>query len=210
MLDEIFKNIDEDKRKRIINSAFEEFSKNGFKKASTNEIVKNAKVSKGILFHYFGNKQGLYDKLIEYALDLIIDSLEEGINWEESDFFLRAKRAVIIKASMTNRFPYIYEFLMKVFEGMKIEEVQLKTMSHSAELMNKTYTHNIDFTLFKDNLDMTVTMNIIKWTFEKMGADAWGKSLNQGTPLDVELLNGQSDTYIKALRRAFYKNEMED
>ncbi len=206
-MDEIFKNVDEDKRARIINCSFEEFGKNGFKKASTNNIVKNAKVSKGILFHYFGNKQGLYEKLTEYALNLINDSLEDGINWDESDFFLRAKRAVIIKASLTNRYPYIYEFLMVVFQGMKMEEIQLKAMSYSAELVNKTYTHNIDFTLFKADLDMTVTMNIIKWTFEKMSADAWEKSLVEGTPLDIERMGKDADIYIDALRKAFYKEE---
>lgn len=208
-MDEIFKNVDEEKRERIINCSFEEFAKNGFKKASTNNIVKNAKVSKGILFHYFGNKQGLYDKLIEYALNIINASLEDGINWDESDFFLRVKRVVIIKASMTNRYPYIYEFLMVVFQGMKLEEIQLKAMSYSAELVNKTYTHNIDLTLFKADLDMTVTMNIIRWTFEKMSVDAWNKSLVEGTPLEIERMNTDTDTYINALRKAFYKDEME-
>lgn len=58
---EIFKNIDEEKRGRIINSALEEFSKNSFDKASTNIIVKNAGISKGSLFHYFKNKQELYE-----------------------------------------------------------------------------------------------------------------------------------------------------
>ena len=56
-MEKIFKNIDIEKRDRIINSALEEFSKNRFEKASTNNIVKNANISKGLLFHYFANKK---------------------------------------------------------------------------------------------------------------------------------------------------------
>ena len=52
-MDEILKKMDQDKRERIINSSLEEFSKNKFEKASTNTIVKNANISKGLLFRVF-------------------------------------------------------------------------------------------------------------------------------------------------------------
>ena len=39
-MNEILKNMDAEKRDRIINAALEEFAKNGFDKASTNNIVK--------------------------------------------------------------------------------------------------------------------------------------------------------------------------
>jgi AcrR family transcriptional regulator len=44
-MEEILKNMGEEKRNRIINSALEEFSKNSFEKASTNNIVKKAGIS---------------------------------------------------------------------------------------------------------------------------------------------------------------------
>ena len=45
--------MDEEKKQKIINASIEEFSK-GYSLASTNEIVRKAGVSKGLLFHYFG------------------------------------------------------------------------------------------------------------------------------------------------------------
>ena len=64
-MDEILKNIDAEKRDRIINSAIDEFAMYPYEKASTNNIVKNAGISKGLLFHYFENKQELVQHLPE-------------------------------------------------------------------------------------------------------------------------------------------------
>jgi len=207
-MDEIFKNVEAEKRERIINSALEEFSKNGFEKASTNEIVKNANISKGSLFHYFGNKQQLFDKLIEFVVELINDSISNTINWEESDFFLRVKEVVLIKASMTNRYPYIYDFFTVIFEGKSIKEMKTIAGKQTGELSQKIYTHNIDFSLFKDGIDLTITMNIIQWTFEKFSEEAWEKSKNQGVTLDMKGISEESDAYINALRKAFYKKQV--
>ena len=57
--------VDVEKRDKIINSALKEFSINTFQKASTNTIVEDAGISKGLLFHYFGSKEKLY-KYLEY------------------------------------------------------------------------------------------------------------------------------------------------
>ncbi|KNY27519.1 TetR/AcrR family transcriptional regulator [Pseudobacteroides cellulosolvens] len=65
-----FEGLPEDKRKLIIDACMEEFAQNGYEKASTNTIVKNAGISKGILFHYFGNKKNLYLYILDYAVEL--------------------------------------------------------------------------------------------------------------------------------------------
>ncbi len=49
-----------DKQDRIMNAALKVFSKSNYKHASTDVIIKEADISKGLLFHYFTNKAGLY------------------------------------------------------------------------------------------------------------------------------------------------------
>ena len=49
-----------EKQDRIINAALQVFAVNGYRHASTDEIVRIAGISKGLLFHYFGSKLGLY------------------------------------------------------------------------------------------------------------------------------------------------------
>lgn len=49
----------------LLDAAIEEFSKKKFEDASLNDILKNANMSKGSLYHNFGDKFGLYLSLID-------------------------------------------------------------------------------------------------------------------------------------------------
>ncbi|WP_054655335.1 TetR/AcrR family transcriptional regulator [Secundilactobacillus silagei] len=51
---------DPDKVDRIMKSATRIFAKNGYLQAKTADIAKDAEVSKGIVFRYFGDKGHLY------------------------------------------------------------------------------------------------------------------------------------------------------
>lgn len=48
------------KKEELFNAALKEFSEQGFQNASLNNILKQAKVSKGVFYHYFENKDALY------------------------------------------------------------------------------------------------------------------------------------------------------
>lgn len=81
-------------KERIINIALEEFAQNGYQSASTNVICKKAKVSKGLLYHYYGSKENLYLSVLRYFIDKfkesitihIKDSNKKGIDYI-SDYF---------------------------------------------------------------------------------------------------------------------------
>ena len=62
-----FLNLKPEKQERILEAAIKEFADKGFEKASTNEIVKEAGISKGILFHYFQNKKKLFLFVFDYC-----------------------------------------------------------------------------------------------------------------------------------------------
>src|SRR5690625_4958553 len=83
-----FHKLTSEKQKQIINAAMKEFVQNGFDKASTNEIVKLANISKGSLFNYFKSKKDLYAYLIDYSVQ-IINQIVEKIDLDEADIFKR-------------------------------------------------------------------------------------------------------------------------
>jgi Transcriptional regulator len=66
-----FEKLDEEKRLNILRSALSVFADKGYQDASTNKIVEGADISKGTLFYYFKNKEGLYYYLIDYSLEII-------------------------------------------------------------------------------------------------------------------------------------------
>ena len=61
--------MEEEKRERLIMEALKEFSK-GYAYANMDEIVKRAGISKGLLFHYFGTKKGVFLFLLKYTLNI--------------------------------------------------------------------------------------------------------------------------------------------
>jgi TetR/AcrR family transcriptional regulator len=97
-----FMTMAEEKRERIIEAALQEFLK-GYMAASTDAIVKEAGISKGLLFHYFGSKRGLFLFLIKYALDATV-SASENIISESNDFLENLRIISQVKADMTK--PY--------------------------------------------------------------------------------------------------------
>ncbi|MGL5328035.1 MAG: TetR/AcrR family transcriptional regulator [Peptostreptococcaceae bacterium] len=56
-------------KEKIIKVAIEEFAVNGYKSASTNSICKSAKVSKGLLYHYYSTKENLYLSSLRHVID---------------------------------------------------------------------------------------------------------------------------------------------
>ena len=62
-----FFDLKREKQDRMINASLKVFAENGYRHASTDEIVKDAGISKGLLFHYFTSKMGLYEFLFDYS-----------------------------------------------------------------------------------------------------------------------------------------------
>lgn len=66
---------------KILNSALKEFNEKDYNQASLNNICKIGKISKGIIYHYFDDKDDLYlacvqdcyDKIISYYNDHELD-----------------------------------------------------------------------------------------------------------------------------------------
>lgn len=204
-MDEIFNNINPEKRDRIINSALEEFCKNRYEKASTNNIVKNANISKGLLYHYFTSKKKLYEFLEIFVIKTIAKTIDEKVDWNESDFFKRLKRIVIVKLEITNSYPHIYDFAMVMYENKSIEEVKKISERFSPDILHRTYHYNIDYSKFRDDMDKEKVISVIRWTFEKYGEQFVRQSNLTNDDIDYKHIEKEIDEYIEILRNAFYK-----
>lgn len=204
-LEDIFKNIDPEKRDRIINSALEEFSKNSFDKASTNNIVKNAGISKGLLYHYFTNKKSLYEHLEVFAVKTMINAITEKLDWEESDLFARIKEIVLIKMKVTVTYPSLIPFSKVMYENKSIDEIKKMVENYTPDLFNQVYNQNIDFTLFKDNVDIKRAIKMTQWTMEKLGEEFVTNLISSNSEVDYDGLIEEIDEYLKMLKEAFYK-----
>lgn len=67
-----------EKQNTIFLAAAKEFATKGYEKASTNNIVKDAGIGKGMLFYYFGSKLDLYIAVLK-QLQVELGNLVEGM-----------------------------------------------------------------------------------------------------------------------------------
>ena len=83
-----FFNLSEEKRKRLIDAAMEEFSEKSLNQASINTIIKNACVSRGSFYQYFENKEDLFFYIMKLVKTDSQRLFIEEIKKADGDLFL--------------------------------------------------------------------------------------------------------------------------
>jgi len=160
-----FLSLESIKRERILNAAMTEFLY-GFKKASTDNIVREAGISKGLLFHYFGTKERLYNFLIDYAVDIVKHEYLDMINIGQPDVLDSIWQSSLLKKDLSIRFPHIFDFLTNAYVEAKNEGASNINLDRFTK-MSASVIANIyacaDTSLFKEDIDPKVAMNIIGW-----------------------------------------------
>jgi TetR/AcrR family transcriptional regulator len=201
-----FYTLEPEKQERIINAAFKEFARNGYEKASTNEIIQAAKISKGSLFKYFNSKKDLYLFLLDYVIE-IVDAIYAEMDWNETDIFARFRKMGLIKFKIMKRLPQAFDFLKTIAHEDAIE------VKSEIDKMSKYFIENgfariykdIDLTKFRDDIDLDKTLNIINWTILSF-AEQQRNKLNSFEDITIEQLK-EWDGYFAIMKCCFYKKE---
>ena len=200
--------LEDEKRERIINAAIKEFALKGYQNASTNEIVKEAGISKGLLFHYFSNKKTLYLFLYEYCMDILLNEVFSKIDLRHEDIFQRLRRSAVVKFGIYKRFPQIYKFALSVVQEENPEVRQeisdrVKTLKDSGYLK---FFDDIDTSKFREDIDTSKAINLIIWSMDGFANNLLAKlnvlNLNEET---VEKWITEWDKYSNILEKCFYK-----
>ncbi|PKM71662.1 MAG: TetR family transcriptional regulator [Firmicutes bacterium HGW-Firmicutes-16] len=205
-----FMNLDEEKRERIINAALEEFAKKGYDNASTNEIVKSANISKGLLFHYFGSKKGLFLFLVDYVINIFVDGFYSRINFDETDILKRWGQIALLKIELIQKHPDLYGFLLTSFSDDS-KEIKKDVENIDKSVVVDAYEKllvNIDTSVFKNDMDAKKVMEIIIWVTQGFGNSIMEKlkmDPNFKSTFDMSSAVAEFDGYMKLLRCAFYK-----
>lgn len=197
--------INNEKINRIINSAFEEFSKNSFEKASTNVIVKDAGISRGLLYHYFKDKKDLFDFLVYFSMKMTAENMEKNIDWQETDFLGRIRQGLAASWELNLIYPYWIDFYSQISDAKELKKIRDIYEKYYPGLKNKIYRHNIDFSKIKEGVDIEKMINVVKFTLRGIGKKYWEETRSKGLELDIDVCIKESDEYIEFFRNLFYK-----
>ena len=111
-----FFDLKKEKQDRMINACLKVFAKNCYDHASTDEMVKEAQISKGLLFHYFESKLGLYEFLFDYCAKYMMletSSLGKAV---EKDYFVVYAQLLDVKTQVAKTYPYMEFFLQNAYK----------------------------------------------------------------------------------------------
>lgn len=202
--------IEPEKQERIINAAMKEFL-GGFKKASTDVIVRDAGISKGLLFHYFGTKENLYDFLIDYAIGIVMKEYLDLINMRQKDIFDSIWQMSLLKQDLSQRFPAIFNFLSCVYLDAKACPAKVR-LNRFKEMQTKKFAdiyEHCDRSLFRDDVDPQKAISLIQWALhgwadsktDLMSPETVGEEMKEKYDLYLEEMR----KYLDILRKCFYK-----
>ena len=202
--------LEEEKRERILNAAMREFLA-GFKNASTDNIVREAGISKGLLFHYFGTKEKLYNFLVDYAVDTVKTDFIDLVNVHQKDILDSIWQLSLLKQDLSRRFPTIFEFLVRVYVDDKDcpAKAQLERLHQIRSQMLQDVLSRCDRSLFRDDIPSDKAIEIIMMALDgflqqktnQLGKDSASEMAAENYDKYLEELKG----YLDIFRQVFYK-----
>ena len=185
-------------REDILNAAIEVFGRVGYAAASTNEIVKRANVSKGLLFHHFTNKEKLYTACQLHVIDKYSQFMTDYIDLSSADFFDRVLSNLRIKMEFGRRNPEFLALINRAWfaegeEGVltrkAAEEYVVKNVPGS---MFGVFFEGIDKGLFKEGIELEKV-----FSFSRMALEASWAQYSKKHQNNVGAMTAGMDDYIK-------------
>lgn len=202
-----FMKLDLDKQKNIIEAAMREFAENGYEKASTNRIVKEAGIGKGTLFYYFKNKEDLYHYVLNACLDNVFDELLAKVDTTETDFIERLKQIAQVKAAYHLEYPYDLSLLGSAFlqDDAPIPEDARQKYEKMIRLQETMIYDNIDHSVFRSDLDPEKAFRLIQWTLYGYQEELTQRLKQQDlSSIDLTPYWEEFYGYIDELKKVFY------
>jgi len=99
------------KQQKIIQASLAEFAEHGYDLASTNRIVQQAGISKGVLFKYFRDKEALFLYVCGLSMQHYFDTMPKEPADSLADF---VQRTTLHKMRFLRESPRTYQLLVRV------------------------------------------------------------------------------------------------
>ena len=205
-----FMALDASKRGRILNAAMKEF-RYGYKKASTDAIVREAGISKGLLFHYFGTKENLYAFLMIYIAEIVQKQYFDMINYGQRDILEGLWQLALLRKDIYDEHPYFDDFLNGIYTHLKDipgDEMLVAIWQNQDEIYDRLYKA-CDTSLFRDDIDPQKAFDLVLWAvggyFDETAVRESSLKQNWADKNYEDFLE-ELRGYLNIFRQCFYKN----
>lgn len=209
-----FMRLKEPKREKIVEGAVEEFSRYGFRQASLNRLAQSLGISKGSLFQYFGNKEGLFLFIFDHAVALVRKRLtqvkEEAA---EKDFFEKIRRSLAAGVDFIRRHPRVYRIYLKMLfqEDFPLRtELLQRVRFFSAEYLRPMVLKGMAQGEVRSDMDPDFVVFLLDAVMDRFLQAHCVSFLDGGTGLyegSAEVTGRLIDAFVEVLRNGLAGND---
>lgn len=196
-----FFDLKKEKQDRMINAALKVFAENGYGHASTDDIVKEAGISKGLLFHYFISKLGLYSFIYDYSVKYMMLEISTSVSKEETDYFALLRQIKAAEIQVMHNYPYMPYFLKasrneNVSEALTATEEKHGVLPQEYEKIMK----KADIGCFKAEVDTERLSKMISFTLDGLMTEQFKTGSFQPDQYGAEVKK-----YLEMMKKISYK-----
>ena len=192
-------------RERILNSAIEEFALQGYSKASTNRIMEQAGMAKGLLFHYFSNKQKLYLACVQKVLSKVQMQLDHFIKEMPKDLFLRLADLLRWKNQLSQDQPITFRFLLGITKLPPEVRVKADGMLATWRKRNIQLLADYDKTPWDPRVNQKDAIEVVVLLFDAFD-HKWVQQMDADILQDQEEILSHALRMLEVLKSGFYQD----
>lgn len=196
-----FFDLKKEKQDRMINAALKVFAIQGYRHGSTETIVREAAVSKGLLFHYFDNKVGVYQFVYDYSARYMTLELRSTVDSKESDLFMVLKQIERARMHAMRGYPYMQQFLNRSMSEDCYEA--LLAVEEKKNVLEETYAAidaQIDYTALPAGIDGEKLRKMLDFTIKGLMTERF-----QNASFQPEMLYEEICDYLDMMRKIVYR-----
>ena len=196
-----FFDLKKEKQDRMINAALKVFAIQGYRHGSTDDIVREAAVSKGLLFHYFGSKVGVYQFIYDYSVRYMTLELRSTVDSKESDLFMVIRQVERARMHAMRGYPYMQQFLNRsmsedCYEALLAVEEKKNVLEEAGAAINA----QIDYTALPAGIDGEKLRRMLDFTIKGLMAERF-----QDASFQPEMLYEEICDYLDMTRKIVYR-----
>lgn len=196
-----FFDLKKEKQDRMINAALKVFALQGYRHASTDDIVREAAISKGLLFHYFESKLGVYSFVYDYSVRYITLELRSTVNRKEKDLFEIMKQTECARMHAMRGYPYMQQFLNRsATEDVSEALMAVEEKGSALEEIYQGINAGIDYALLPGGVDGEKLRKMLDFTIKGLMTERF-----QNASFQPEMLYREICDYLDMVKQLVYR-----
>lgn len=196
-----FFDLKKEKQDRMINAALKVFALQGYRHASTDDIVREAAISKGLLFHYFESKIGVYRFIYDYSVRYMNLELKSFVDSKEKDLFEVMKQTEGARMRAMRGYPYMQQFLNRSMSEDSYEA--LVAVEERKGALEETYAAingQIDYSSLPQGTDGEKLRKMLDFTIKGLMTERF-----QDASFQPEMLYDEICDYLDMMKQLVYR-----